>query len=139
MVLQYNNSILPQQTNTTMSQQPNTTMPQQSNTAMLGQAKGLNENLGALVNTLKDAFPLHATRGLFTMAAAASKVVAEPALKLGAIVFLSPLNAAAATLMSGSSNLYFVNSVGVGFTVYTADGGNAAGTELFAYMFINIG
>jgi hypothetical protein len=73
------------------------------------------------------------------MAAAASKTISEPTLKSGAIVFLSPLNAAAATLISGSHNLYFVNSVGVGFTVYTADGGNAAGTEIFAYMFINIG
>ena len=72
----------------------------------------------------------------FTMAAAATMVIPDLDVTVSSIVIVSPLNAAAATLMGGTNSLYVSTagiSPGVHFTVATAAGGNAAGTELFAY------
>lgn len=111
----------------------------QSNTAMLGQAKGVNENLGLLVQAFATAFPLHSNTGSFTMAAANVKAVADTAIRAGSIIYLMPTNAAAATLMAGANSLYCVRAAGVGFTATTAGGGNAAGTETFDYLAVTIG
>ena len=113
--------------------------PSNADNATLGQMKGANQNLGALVGILASAFPLHSNRGSFTMAAAASKAVADTSIKTGSVILAMPTNASAATLLAGSHNLYFTTSPGVGFTVHTADGGNAAGTETFDYLAVSIG
>ena len=81
-----------------------------------------------------------ALNGTFTLAAAATTVVNNANIfgtsttNGDCIVELTPLNAAAATLMGSAKRLYVsAVSEGVSFTVATADGNNAAGTEVFAY------
>jgi hypothetical protein len=103
------------------------------------QMKGANQNLGELVKVFAQAFPLHSERGSFTMSAAASKAVAEASIKTGSIVLFMATNAAAATLMAGADSLYVSTSAGVGFTVHTAGGGSAVGTETFEYLAVSIG
>jgi hypothetical protein len=107
--------------------------------ASQAQMKGANMNLGELVKAFSQAFPLHSERGSFTMSAAISKTVTDTTIKTGSIVMLMPTNASAATLLSGAHNLYFTTSAGVGFTVHTADGVSAAGTETFDYLSVSIG
>ena len=52
-------------------------------------------------------------------------------------IILWPLNAAAATLVSGANSPYISAVVsGTSFTVSTAGGGAAAGTEIFAYQMV---
>lgn len=75
-------------------------------------------------------------RGTFTMDGDASTSVTKAECTTSSVVLLMPTNADAATLMAGASAPYV--TVGSGsFTVNTADGGNAAGTETFAYMVFN--
>ena len=76
--------------------------------------------------------------GTFTLAAATSTTVANVNIYYTYSVILTPVNAAAALLM-GSSKSLFVSSrvLNTSFTVNTADGTAAAGTEQFAYMIIN--
>lgn len=76
--------------------------------------------------------------GTFTLGAAASTVVTNSAVQSNSYISYTPTNAAAATLMSTSEALYTsAQSHGVSFTVTTADGGAAAGTETFSYIIIN--
>jgi len=73
--------------------------------------------------------------GSFTLGAAATKVVSDANVGAASTVYLTPTNAAAATLMSGAKALYHsANSGGASFTVATADGTNAVGTETFNYL-----
>lgn len=74
--------------------------------------------------------------GSFTLGAAASLVINNPAVNSGSIILLTPTNASAATLQAGTSGLY-VTATNGSFTVSTADAGSAAGTETFNYMVIN--
>ena len=92
--------------------------------------------LGKLVQIFSNLFPR--VSGSFTMAAAATKAVADTRVQANSIVFLTPTNAAAGTLM-GSNKALYISSVtaGVGFTVATAAGTNAAGTEIFSYVAFN--
>jgi hypothetical protein len=76
--------------------------------------------------------------GTFTCAAAATTVVTESRIR-GATsrVILVPTNAAAATLMSNPASLYVSAVTGsTSFTVATASGGVAAGTETFWYEIV---
>jgi hypothetical protein len=108
--------------------------------ALVGQAQGVNKNLGSIAEILRTAFPLHSNTGSFTLAVAASKTVTDTTIKTGSIVLLMPVNAAAATLMSGANALYTsARTAGSSFTVSTAGGGNAAGTEQFEYIAISTG
>lgn len=111
-----------------------------TDTALVGQAQGVNKNLAAMVQVLTAAFPLHSHTGAFTLSAAASKTVADTTIQTNSIICLMPVNASAATLISGSSSLYISARVkGTSFTVSTANGGNAAGTEQFEYIAISTG
>ena len=75
--------------------------------------------------------------GSFTMAAAATKTVSNVNVTPYSIIKIIPTNAAAATLMAGASSLYVsAKTHGSGFAVNTANGGNAAGTEVFDYEVI---
>lgn len=108
--------------------------------ALIGQAQGVNKNLAELVSVLRTAFPLHCNTGSFTLSAAATKTVVDTTIKAGSIVFLMPTNAAAATLISGAKSLYVsARTAGASFTVATADGTNATGTEQFEYIAVSIG
>lgn len=80
--------------------------------------------------------------GTFTMPAAALLVVPNAFIVTGAYVFLTPLNAAAATLQGSNEHLYIDPAdyvASVSFTVRTAAGTAAAGTEQFAYRVVNVG
>lgn len=79
------------------------------------------------------------TVGSFTMAAAASTVVLNASIKSTSKVFLTPENAAAATLVAGVSGPYCAPAdhvAGVSFTVRTATL-VAVGTEIFGYRIVN--
>jgi hypothetical protein len=107
---------------------------------LIGQAQGVNRNLSDLVSVMRDAFPLHSSRGSFTMSAAASSVITDAGTKSSSLVVLMPTNAAAAALLAGSHSLYVsARTDGVSFTLSTADAAAAAGTETFEYIIISIG
>jgi hypothetical protein len=79
------------------------------------------------------------TTGTFTLAAAASTVVTQPAIKSTSVVQLTATNAAAATLMGSAKAPYVPPSSyvpGASFTVFTASS-TAAGTETFSYAIFN--
>ena len=77
--------------------------------------------------------------GTFTCAANTNTVVTNNAIVSAtgsnSTITFTPTNAAAATLMGSSKALYIsAKSAGVSFTMTTADGAAAAGTETFSYM-----
>ena len=81
--------------------------------------------------------------GVFTMDAAATKVISNTNISSsnltnGSIyIQLTPLNSSAAALMGSAKNLYVsAASVATSFTVATSDSSSAAGTEVFAYSII---
>jgi hypothetical protein len=94
-----------------------------------------NSNTQLLVAAIQAAFP-QIVKGTFTCAAAASTSVPLTVISSGSRVLLQPANAAAATLIGSVKSLYITVTAGVGFTVSTANGGNAAGTELFGYLVV---
>lgn len=103
------------------------------------EGKFRNQILSQLVTTFQSIFPR--TAGTFTLSAAATTVIAQPAITANSFVFPFPINASAATLMAGAKSLYqdrSANVAGASFTVKTADGTNAAGTEIFAYFVLNL-
>lgn len=91
-----------------------------------------NQNSSLLIQTLMAIFPR--ITGTFTATAAATSTVANTNIAANSIVVLVPINAAARTLQAGA-NMLSVSATtgGVGFTVVTAGGGSAAGTEQFSY------
>ena len=99
---------------------------------MLGQVQGVNQNLAALVSAFKNAF-VGNVRGTFTMAAAASKIVTAANVTANSLIVLTPLNAAAGTLQ-GSAKCLYVTAASGSFTVATASGAAAAGTEQFGWI-----
>jgi hypothetical protein len=92
--------------------------------------------INGLTQAVLNVFPR--TTGTFTLAAAATTMVAQPSVKSTSVIVLTPTNAAAATLMGGSQALY-VKSItpGTGFVVATADGTNATGTCTFSYAVLS--
>jgi hypothetical protein len=95
-----------------------------------------NKDILALVAAIQAVFPR--VSGSFTLGAAASTTVTQPGIAANGFPLLVPTNAAAATLMGSAKALYLSAVVaGASFTVATASGGNAAGTEIFAYVLVN--
>lgn len=94
------------------------------------------KNIGALISTLQATLPR--VTGTFTFGAAATAVVAEPAVRSTSIITLIPTNASAATL-AGSAKAPYVSArtVGTIFTVSTANAAAAAGGEVFQYTLSN--
>lgn len=83
------------------------------------------------------AFQNRTSYGSVTLAAAATTVVSNGFTGGNSLVILTPTNAAAATLMGSAAAPYVsVLSPGVSFTIATADGSAAAGTESFNYQLI---
>ncbi|MBV5969374.1 right-handed parallel beta-helix repeat-containing protein [Pseudomonas aeruginosa] len=79
-------------------------------------------------------------RGSFTMAAAASMNVPDVRINTASAVNLIPMNAAAATLDAGSKKPWgnpAASSNNSQIRIQTADGGAAAGTEIYKYEIIN--
>lgn len=100
-------------------------------TDVVTQLQGIVRQLAAWVK----AFSGRQTFGSFTLAAAASTTVSQPAVQANSAISITPTNASAATLVSGAHSPYIASiSPGASFTVSTADGGNAAGTETYSYL-----
>ena len=98
------------------------------------QLQGIIRQLSAWVQ----AFTGRSVTGTFTLTAAATTAVTQPAILATAAISLTPTNAAAATLMGSAQSLYVsVKTPGSGFTVATANAVAAAGTETFSYSVIN--
>ena len=80
------------------------------------------------------AFKGRVTFGTFTLAAAATTTVTEPATQSNSFIQVFPTNADAGTLMGSAKALYISAKVaGASFTVATASAAAAAGTETFSY------
>jgi hypothetical protein len=75
--------------------------------------------------------------GTFTAAVAASTTVNDVNATTGSKIFIFPTDASAATLMSGAGSFYVsaINN-GVSFTLTTANGSFAAGSETFTYIIV---
>jgi len=72
-----------------------------------------------------------------TMSASATTTINNSNASSPGKIILWPINASAATLVQGPHSPYVSSIVsGVSFTISTADGGSAAGTELFGYQMI---
>lgn len=106
--------------------------PQTSDT----EGKLRNQVLSQIVSALQGTLPR--IFGTFTLAAAATTTVPQTATTSLSNIQLTPLNAAAATLMGSAKSLYIsARTNGASFTVATASAGAAAGTEQFQYTMIN--
>lgn len=108
--------------------------PPSGNQEMVSQAKGLNQNMGALIQAIQNAFVGNASQGSFTMAAGATQAIPEPRVTATSIIIPAPRNAAAAGLNA------FVSAINPGssFTI-SLSGANAAGGEQFDYLLVNVG
>lgn len=91
-----------------------------------------NRLLAAILTVFQNLFPR--VTGSFTCAAAATTTVIQPEITSTSIVELSATNASAGTLQGSAKHLYYTLTPGASFTVHTASGGNAAGTETFSYV-----
>ena len=100
--------------------------------ALLGAFSGANQNLAALVKVFSNAF-IGNVGGTFTMAAAATKTITNASVTTSSRIFLTPTNAAAGTLQ-GSNKCLYVTAANGSFTVSTASGASAAGTETYAWV-----
>jgi hypothetical protein len=73
--------------------------------------------------------------GTFPLSAAVATTVPDTAITANSFIAIFPTNAAAATLMGSAKSLYESARVaGASFTVSTASGVAAAGTETFEYV-----
>lgn len=93
-----------------------------------------NQIMAQLLDLFTNLFPRSV--GTFTMAAAASKVVTDANVTTASFISLMPTNAAAGTLQGSNECLYITTAAG-SFTVATAAGTAAAGTETFSYAVFN--
>ncbi|HEY6861663.1 MAG TPA: hypothetical protein VI358_18000 [Pseudolabrys sp.] len=98
-----------------------------------------NQLMSQLIQAFTNFFNLSGTAGSFTMGAATSTVVAQSLTTSTSFIFLFPASASAGTLVSGANSPYVSSkSAGVSFTIATAGGGAAAGTEVFNYLLVNL-
>lgn len=103
--------------------------------------QNLSAQFSALIAALGSLFPQvqAITGGSFTAANATSTTVPQPLTAANSFILLMPTNAAAGTLMSGANSLYIsARTANTSFTVATAGGGSAAGTEQFSYLLVNL-
>lgn len=97
-----------------------------------------NQNASLMVLALQALAASRVVTGSFTCANAATTTVTQPAVTANSVILVMPRNAAAGTLMAGANSLYHsANTAGASFTVATAGGGAAAGTEQFSYLLFN--
>lgn len=97
-----------------------------------------NQNMSQLIQAINAIFPR--VTGSFTLSAAATTVVTQPGVTANSVILLQPSNAAAATLVGGTKSPYIsAKTAGTSFTVATASGVAAAGTETFLYAIVNLG
>ena len=100
-------------------------------TDVVTQLQGIVRQLAAWVK----AFSGRQTFGSFTLAAAATTTIAQTAVQSNSYIALTATNAAAANLIRGVHAPYLsAISPGMSFTIATAVGGSAVGTETFSYL-----
>lgn len=103
---------------------------------LVREANVSNRVLAEIVNALRGITRF--TIGTFTAANATSTVVSNTAVTASSFIGLMETNAAAGTLQAGTNRLYVsARTAGTSFTVATAGGGSAAGTETFVYIIIS--
>jgi hypothetical protein len=98
-------------------------------TDVVTQLQGIVRQLTALVQAISGRMVF----GTFTMPVANTLTIVQPGIKSNSVVSITPTNASAATLMGSAKALFPTIIAGTSFTVTTASGGNAAGTETFSY------
>jgi len=102
--------------------------------ASFGRSICVYRNGGGNATVASSDVPQVKSAGTFTCGAAATTVVTETEVTASSIITIQPTNVAAAQLMAGADSLYVTARVGgTSFSVSTAGGGNAAGTETFDY------
>ena len=99
-------------------------------TDVVTQLQNIVSKLTALVNAISG----RVISGTFTLTAAATTTITQPAVQSLSTITLVPTNVAAATLEGSAKSLYISAKVaGTSFTVATASGAAAAGTETYSY------
>lgn len=98
-------------------------------TDVVTQLQGIIAQLRALTNAVTG----RVVFGSFTMPVAATLTIVQPGVQATSNITLTPTNASAGTLQGSAKALYYTIIAGTSFTVHTASGGNAAGTETFNY------
>lgn len=93
------------------------------------------QNIVRQLTALTKAINGRVVSGTFTMTATATLVVPEPAVQSLSTITLQAINGTAAFLQASSAVALYISAKtpGASFTVATAQGGNAAGTEQFSY------
>lgn len=99
--------------------------------------KNTNTTLSLIATILQTLLPR--VTGTFTLSAAATTTVVQNEVTANSVISTpTPTNAAAATLMGSAKSLYIsAKTPGASFTVATANGVAAAGTETFQYQLWN--
>ena len=93
------------------------------------------QNIARQLGLWVAAFKGRSTFGTFTMAASANTTVLQPAVQSLSKISLTPTNAPAGTLVGSAKSPYIsAISPGISFTVTTASGAAAVGTETFQYL-----
>lgn len=94
------------------------------------------QQLGQLNRTLRTRSPN--AIGSFSLTAAATFTIPDTTVQAGSFIAWTPTNTAAGTLEGSAKKLVLsTRSAGTSFTLVTASGGNAAGTETFSYAIFN--
>ena len=96
--------------------------------------KGGVTNLAQIATVLGQVFPRIV--GTFTLAAATTTVVTQPATAANSVVLLTPTNGTAALTARTLGLFQSANTPGASFSIST-QGGAAAGTETFSYIMVN--
>lgn len=105
-------------------------------TEIISQLKFLVQNVAQIQQAIINVAPR--TFGTFTLSAASATVIPQTSTQSMSVIDLMPTNAAAATLMGAATSLYVsARTEGTSFTVTTANGAAAVGTETFAYVLWN--
>lgn len=94
------------------------------------------QQLSQINRTLRTRSP--SSVGTFAMPAAATSTISDTSVLANSAIMVMPTNAAAGTLQGSAKSLYIsARSAGTSFTVATASGVAAAGTETFLYVVWN--
>ncbi len=93
---------------------------------------------GVVLSDYMTLSPNNGNVGTFSFPAAASATVNNSSVTANSIIVVFPTNVSAAQLVSGERSPYIsAKTAGTSFTVSTASGGNATGTETFNYIIFN--
>lgn len=105
-------------------------------TNIVTQLSAGNQNMSRLIQTLGNLADY--SIGTISWAASSSVTVSDPNVTATSYISWVPTSASAATLMANATNPYLsARTTATSFTLTTANGGAAAGTETFSYILLN--